>query len=101
MGFSQDFHLPHPLAEITALHLLKSNYEVPNTEEHAGRLFFKNHSKVLEIGMKLTKDKVKVNFSTDGLIARHQTHPPKCLKNQASGQASGKLSPNENASAQS
>lgn len=42
VGFPQNFQLSHPLAEITALHLLRSNYEVLNIEKHAGGLFFKN-----------------------------------------------------------
>lgn len=74
VGFPQNFQLSHPLAEITALHLLRSNYEVLNTEKHAGGLFFKNHSNVSKTinGMKLADG--KVNFSTDSLIARH-IHP--------------------------
>lgn len=46
-----------------------------NTEKHAEpeRIFIKSHSKVLKTinSMKIARGKVKVNYSTDSLIARH------------------------------
>lgn len=58
-GFPQDFQLLHPLAEITATHLLSSTYVAVNTEKHAepGRTFTKKHSKVLRTiyGIKVCK----------------------------------------------